>query len=394
MNLHRPNHFARATRCLGALLGLLFFLTASHAEPAGDGRWLLIFETSSVMKKNLPATEAALKHFLITSANGELAAGDSVAVWTFDREVNGKFPTFTWSADAAAMNTTNVVNFLEKQHYRTDPKLEILQTPINHVVVGSRQLTIILFCDGQSDISGTPYDQGINQTFHDAQAERKKNRQPFVVVLRSQFGKIIDCTVNFPPGGLNLPAFPPPPAPPTNSPAAVRPAATATPAATVPDLVIVGTKVGTNLDALLKSIPPTNKPVNKPPAPPAPVAPPVKAVTNTPPSKLAEVQPSTNRATLLATNLPAVTASTTVPMVETNVLTVAKTNAPAVVETNVLAAAVAAPPDQPAKNLIHLGIGLLVAAALLVLILLLRPRRRPQASLITSSMQDPTPRRK
>jgi hypothetical protein len=81
-------------------------------------------------------------------------------------------------------------------------------------------------------------------------------------------------------------------------------------------------------------------------------------------------------------------------MVETNVLTVAKTNAPAVVETNVLAAAVAAPPDQPAKNLIHLGIGLLVAAALLVLILLLRPRRRPQASLITSSMQDPTPRRK
>ena len=59
MNLHCPNHFARAPRCLGALLGLLFFLTASHAEPAGDGRWLLIFETSSVMKKNLPATEAA-----------------------------------------------------------------------------------------------------------------------------------------------------------------------------------------------------------------------------------------------------------------------------------------------------------------------------------------------
>ena len=376
MNSHRPNHFAGTTRCLGMVLGLLFVLTAGRAETAGNGRWLLIFDTSPAMKKNLPATEDAVKHFLLTSANGELAAGDSVAVWTFNQQVNGKFPTFTWSADEAARNTTNLVNFLKQQRYRTDSKLTILQAPINRVVASSRQLTIILFCDGLSDINGTPYDQGINQTFHDTQAERRKNRQPFVVVLRAQFGKIIDCTLNFPPGALNLPAFPPPPPPPvTNNPTLIRPVATASPAVAVPDLVIVGTKVGTNLDALVETGPATTKPVSKPPAPVMPV----ETATNPPPSKLPAVPPPTNRATLLtATNLPAVAVSTNVPVVETNVLT----------------AAVTAPPDQQAKNLIHLGIALLVAAGLLVLILLLRPRRRPQASLITSSMQDAPPRRK
>ena len=33
-------------------------------------------------------------------------------------------------------------------------------------------------------------------------------------MLRSQLGKFVGCTVNFPPGNLNLPEFPPLPLPP------------------------------------------------------------------------------------------------------------------------------------------------------------------------------------
>jgi len=363
MNFHRPIFFAGAIRRLGAGIALLFFLTGARAEPAGGGRWLFIFDTSSAMKKMLPATEVALKQFLIISAGGELVAGDSVAVWTVGRQVSGKFPTFTWAPDRAVTSTTNLVAFLEDQSYRGDSKLALLQAPISRVVENSERLTIILFCDGQSDITGTPYDEKINRAFHESRSERKKSRQPFVVILRSQLGKIIGCSVNFPPGGLTVPLFPPPPAPPpppppvTNNPAPMSAPPPVAPVASGPDLVIVGTRVGTNFDMLMKTAPVAGKATNEPVKP-------AVSTTNSIPAQA----PATN---VMTTNFPA-----------------------AAIKTNVPAAITTGTPDPPMNIFIRLGVALLAAAGLLVLILLLRNRRRTQASLITSSMSDGPPRRK
>ncbi|HEY2328924.1 MAG TPA: hypothetical protein VGI63_03830, partial [Verrucomicrobiae bacterium] len=110
MNPHRQNIFSTPARWLGAALALLFFIAASHAE-TGGGRWLLIFDTSATMKKRLPATEAAVKHFFSTSADGQLETGDSVGVWTFDQRLSGQFPTFTWTPDQAAVTSSNLVAF-------------------------------------------------------------------------------------------------------------------------------------------------------------------------------------------------------------------------------------------------------------------------------------------
>src|SRR6185437_12319146 len=150
---------------------------------------------------------------------------------------------------------------LEEQRYSGDSKLALLQAPISRVVANSKRLTIILFCDGQSEITGTPYDEKINQTFLASKAERKKSRQPIIVIIRAQLGQIIGCTLSFPPGGIDLPIFPPLPAPPappvTNAPAPAPPVMVA-PVVTGPDLVIVGTKVRTNLD-MLPDVPPPSK---------------------------------------------------------------------------------------------------------------------------------------
>jgi hypothetical protein len=380
MNFHRLHFFAGAARRLCAGLALLGFLAAGHAEPVDGGRWLFIFDTSSAMKKMLPATEVALKQFLIISAGGELAGGDSVAVWTVGHEVSGKFPTFTWLPEQAVTSTSNLLTFLDEQRYWGNPKLSLLQAPISRVVANSQRLTIILFCDGQSDITGTPYDETINQVFRASKAERKKSRQPFIVILRSQFGKIIGSTVNLPPGKINLPFFPPLPEPPTpappvtNNPAPPAPApppVVVTPVVTGPDLVIVGTRVGTNLDMLLATNPPVQN-TNSEPANPS------TTPTNVPATQPATTSPVTNEVKAPVTNTPA-----TNPLVISSAI---ETNAAAEIPMN--------SPDQPTKVLIYLGVVLLAAAGLLVLILLARNRRRTQSSLITSSMQDVPPRRK
>jgi hypothetical protein len=118
---------------------------------------------------------------------------------------------------------------------------------LNEVVRGSERLTILIFCDGETKISGTPYDAGINQFFQQKLAEQKSAHQPFVIVLRSQLGKYASCAMGLPPQPVTFPEFPPLPAPPPVVPVkAVTKLTHVPPKAvtnTVPSLIIIGTKI-------------------------------------------------------------------------------------------------------------------------------------------------------
>ena len=246
---------------------------------------------------------------------------------------------------------------------------------LGRVVADSERLTVVIFCDGESEISGTPYDRGIGRNFLDGRAEGKKSQQPFVVLIRTLSGRSIGCTVNFPPGTINIPLFlappppPPPPAPATNPPPApLRVVAPVKPApVVVPDLIINGTNVGGTDNAPAPSAPPvTNPPPAVPVANPVSVPAPV-VVKNSPP----------------ATNPVPVPPPTRPPAA----ITTAPTNA-ANISTNTNDGS-----DQPKRHLVLIGVGLLAVVVVVVLLLIFRPGRRPQSSLISSSMQD-DPRRK
>jgi hypothetical protein len=240
---------------------------------------------------------------------------------------------------------------------------------LNRVIGNSERLTVIIFCDGQNAITGTPYDDGINQTFRSSLEERKKLRQPFVLLLRTQRGKFIGSTVNFPPGTLNIPPFPPLPEPvkavPTNAPpiyVAVKPPA-------VPALIIVGTKVSTNPEDILK--PATNEPV--------------KLVVATP-----ETNHPVSNAVVSANFIPpAAPAATATNPPELQVKATNRANLPAA-QTNIVTTAPSG--DSDPRGLLRLGAGLFVVAFALVVLLVARARNRSRGSLITSSMnQDRRP---
>ena len=396
MNIHRSPAIA-ISRLLLALLCLPAFSGPVPAQPAQAGRWLFVFDTSPAMKKNLPATADAVNRLLATSALGQLQAGDSVGIWTYDRQLRaGQMPLLNWWPAQAAAISSNLVAFLEHQRYRDDSTLPVIQTLLPQVIANSERLTIIIFCDGKSDLRGTPYDAGVNQSFHDALADRKKNRQPFVVVVRTQLGKYVGCTLNYPPGGIALPPFPELPPPPTNTPAPPKVHPVIAPAAKVPPLVIIGTEVGTNLNAVpVVAHPAVNTNLVAPAAP-------VRAATNAtpvqpaalpavpPPAKLEPVLPSsvsppTNAAASSATNVATMAAASAEPPAgkppEAGTAATPKT-APATGKA-----------DASSRMLVWLGVGLLAAAVVLIVLLVARPGRRPQGSLISSSMQD-DPRRK
>ena len=389
-----------------ALLAVFIFVSGIHAQPAGQAvpnRWLLVFDTSSGMKQRVPEVQAEINNLFSRGMGGRLQPRDSIGIWTFDRTPRtGQFPLLSWAPENAAAIAADINKFIGSQRYANSARFDTLMPLLEQVVKDSGRLTVVIFCDGTGAITNTPYDASINRLFQERQAQQKKARQPFVIVLRAQLGKYTGCSVNFSPGMVNLPDFPPlPPLPGplvTNTVAAANPAPATTPQPQPPPvgvpLIIVGTNVGTNWP---------------PPAPPAPPAPEPVVQTNTVPAPLtlrmtnslepAYPPPATNPVEPVAPpNPPAVVE----PVKETDIVAtpapvpVPATNAAAPSNSIEMATAVArtngtvAPEEN--SNSSHagaliLGVGLLIAAVTLVAAAFFRARRSDRGSLISRSMR-------
>jgi len=264
------------------------------------------------------------------------------------------------------MIASNIVRFVSKQHYSKKTTFDTLPLQLNWVVQNSDRLTVLVFCDGEGEIKGTPFDAGINRVFQQQRDERKQTRQPVVVVMCSQLGHYVGCSMNLPPAMITFPGFPPwpePPAEPTNAPPSpAPPPAPPQPHAEAPPLIIIGTKVGTNT--------PPSAPVSVPPL-----------MTNRPPP-LAALSP-TNVVPGEKTNLPGVAAAE-----PTNELLIPPANPaapPLAAQTN----SVASLPESSglsSKRLLVAGAVFLVLGGALTVLMLSRSLKADHGSLITRSM--------
>jgi hypothetical protein len=335
------HQFIFRTRFFVMLFAGIFLVPAARAQPDGtravENRFLLVFDTSADMRKRVTMVQKAINGLFMTSLGGQLQLGDSIGVWTFDQDLRtGQFPLQEWVPAEAATIATNINLFVGNERYSKTTSFDALQPLLNQLVRDSDRLTVLIFCDGETVMNGTPFDAGINQIFQQRQTGQKAARQPFIIVLRAQLGQYVGCTVDFPPSPVDFPAFPPlppPPAPPapTNQPPPKR---------VVMQSIIM---IGTNTEA-------------KPP-PPAPEL----EVANPP--------------------LPA---APTNQIVETN--TISASEKISTEQTNVMAL----PPEDSGLGTggaLAIGGIFLVAAGGLTVFMMRRSRKNTHASLITHSMK-------
>ncbi|HEV2695874.1 MAG TPA: hypothetical protein VG347_23495 [Verrucomicrobiae bacterium] len=372
-----PGSFPAARWFYAALLAAVLFSTGVAHAAVIEQRWLLIFNTSSGMKKRLPAVETQIATLLTKDFARDLREGDSVGVWTFNDKLSmGKYPLINWDPKRSWLMISNLTTFVRKQDYTGVSSLATLQPTLDSVIEDSDRLTVVIVCDGDGDFQWTPYNEGMNETLKQTREDRKKLKLPYVIILRTQMGKYVGATVNFPPLAANLPPFPLLPseikalAPP---PVVVKPPP---PAPITPPLVIVGTHVSSDTNDLVKYAVTNAAPVvvEKPavvtPEPPVP-----QNVAQTAPVVAAPAVAPTAPVTPVA------------PKAQENVI--ATTNAR--IGTNEVVA-VTIVDDRDTRILTYVGVGLLGAAVVLVIFLITRGRSTPRSSLITSSMQsDPRP---
>ena len=380
-----PKFFIRRAQAAFALCaGLLLVPAARAQQPAqtGESRFLFIFDTSADMKRRLPAVQAEVNQLLATSLSGQLRASDSIGVWTFDQNLrSGQFPLQHWLPEDAVTIASDINQFVGKQRFANGTRFDALQPLLNEVIKGSERLTVLIFSDGEDQIQWTPFNAGINQVVQQRLAEQKKTKQPFVLVLRTQLGQYVGCTVNFPPGMVNVPEFPPLPAPVQTPPPAPPPAPVVNPPPpTGPPLIIIGTKVETNWPPAPAPTLPTN---------PAPVTPTniVPVVPAAPATLVAP--PPTSPAPEIQTNAAPAPVATPAPPANPASMTPAKLVPVPPPKPTAAANPVAASPENssPArKGALAIG-ALLIAAGALAALAFFRGRRTDRGSLISRAMR-------
>jgi len=316
------------TRWLLILLASMFLVPALRAQlprvPRPETRVLLVFDTSSAMKKRLPAEVKGIKQLFALSLAERLQTGDTIGVWTFDRDVHaGEYPLETWHVQGITEITSNILDYIETRSYSHSTSFNKLTPLIDHVVSISPRVIIVIFCDGEGQFVGTPFDDSVNAAFKQHAKDMRKADEPFVIVLRGEDNHYTGSTINSA-ESINVPHFPEAgPSPQFPPPDETAPAPPPPPASPAPPLIIVGNSVGTNL----------------PPPPP-------------PPTDIIKEAPHTNAAPPAVSPPPQSSVQTnTTPMVQT----VQETNPPppvAIAETptNVAIPAVTTPPISPAAT--------------------------------------------
>ena len=315
------------------------------APAALANRYLFIVETSKTMRSRGDGTLNAIHDLLASGMRGQMQAGDTLGLWTFNRELHmGEFPLQQWSPKSQKGVTGRVLTFLKDQRCENKPRFDQVLPALQRVVRNSQFITVVLVTSGEEDLRGTPFDEPINRLCKSWRKQQAEANMPVITVLRGQNGQFAEYRVSPAPWATDLP-----PLPKELQAARVKPktasAASAQAApATVPPLIVSGRKP---------------KPAPAPaavPSSPSSIssAPAVVVTTNLTPAASLEATPAPTPAATVAkppTEAAKTTiASTTVPPADPPAA--ARTDAPARVEpappaTPPVEAKLADPPASP-----------------------------------------------
>jgi hypothetical protein len=267
--------------------------TNAIKTPLSSNRYLLILETSKSMQPRSEAVIKAVQDLLTSGIGGQLRRGDTLGLWTFNEEVYaGRFQLQRWFPEAHRSIGIRLLDFIKEQNYEKRGSLEQVLSEMDRVIKGSQLITIILISDGAENISGTPFDDKINETYKLWQRDQQKAKQPFLTLLRAKGGKFTEYAVTPAPWPLEIPPLPPEPQiaqAATNKPPAAPPKA---PLPVVQPLIISGKKPQPEPVETSKAAASLIKPPEPTPSPELAKTGPVPAVPGAPPTQAILPQPS------------------------------------------------------------------------------------------------------
>jgi hypothetical protein len=226
LNLTHSNRWiGYSTALIGSLLLASEALAAGPKPPSEGGtqtvqtvppkygtvssRFLLIVETSRAMGHRSDATMKTAGSLLYSGFNHQIKQGDTVGVWTFnDQLYTGRMPLQRWSTPLLHGIVDDTLKFLKAQKYEKQPTFSSVRPALDKVIKESEFITVILISSGQAAVSGTPFDDKINELYNNWKGDQEKERMPFLTVLRAKRGTIISYVAVPVPWQAEIPPWP------------------------------------------------------------------------------------------------------------------------------------------------------------------------------------------
>jgi hypothetical protein len=263
---------------IGLIGGLLLAPAAQSQTNAPrfgtiSSRFLLIVETSRPMGHRSDATVKAATSLLYSGFSHQIKQGDTLGVWTYNQQLyTGRMALQRWSTPMQHELVSSTLNFLKTQKYEKQPAFSSVRPALDKVIKDSEFITVILISSGQDEMSGTPFDDKINEFYKNWKADQEKARMPFITVLRAKRGTITGYTAVPVPWQVDIPAWP---AETNAAPAVIASSSPRVQPSPVQALVFTGKKPKpaktTNLSETIAASPERAPPAAAPPAP-APAA--------------------------------------------------------------------------------------------------------------------------
>lgn len=208
----KPAKWKLGVLLLGSFLATSLAAAGQTNAPARLGqsqRFLIVVETSRAMARRAENSIKTVSNLIGSGLNGQMQTGDTLGLWTFNDTVStGKFPLAKWWGENSKEIAEAAMGFLRQQKFEKGADFRQAMIGISKIAESSDRLTVIFVSTGESEISGTKYDDAINQSFKNWRAEQQKARMPVVTVLRASRGELVGNSVTPAPWQIEVPPWP------------------------------------------------------------------------------------------------------------------------------------------------------------------------------------------
>src|SRR5262249_47719883 len=143
----RPFHLALSRRLFSVALAFVVFLIFAIRVEAtlSSNRYLFVVETSKSMQSRTEGIRQVVVDLLGSGMHGQLQAGDTVGLWTFNKELHaGTFPLQDWAPDRRDVLASRVLTFLRAQKWEKSASWSAVMPTLSQVIQNSDLITVVV----------------------------------------------------------------------------------------------------------------------------------------------------------------------------------------------------------------------------------------------------------
>jgi hypothetical protein len=195
-------------------LALLWPASPAFAEaPAADAkRFLFIIDMSATMKPMEDAVSETLFDLVYSGVRGHMTNGDTYGIWLVNELQNDtSFKMEVWKHKYAVEAAARAVKHVKERGFKGKARLSQAMADAAVVIKNVEDLKVILISNGETPITGTPFNDIINLRFREMAPHMKRAKATLNTALVAQEGRIVAWAANSPEFLIEIPYVAPRP---------------------------------------------------------------------------------------------------------------------------------------------------------------------------------------